>query len=175
MSIYKGLCNWSQYDDVCHLARISAALPDLGLTLTDKKNAHHFQIHQLQIRFFLTHNPLSQIPSTCPYQELDTRPIQSIAFSESRANIVCYPRKAQAGVKFIASFIVKRWHASLFRSTERRKVYIVGTWEKFNVNRFQIQKNSWINTSGSSVDVETPQIMFYGSVPRTGGQDLMVG
>lgn len=28
---HKGLCNWSHYDDVGHVARISAALPEFSL------------------------------------------------------------------------------------------------------------------------------------------------
>lgn len=42
--------------------------------------------------------------------------------------------------------VVTCWHASLSRSTQRRRVYTVGTWEKFTGKGFQKEKkNSWIN------------------------------
>lgn len=150
----------------------SVPLPDLTLTLPDNNTLSIF----IFIRLFLTHNPPRQTPLTVSLSGVRYLLDLSIAHLESQAHIFLYPRKIQAGVKIIAVFIVTRWHASLVRSTQCWKVYIVDTWEKFTMNGFQMQKkSSWINKRCRSLDMETLQIMFCGRLSLSGGQDHLMG
>lgn len=100
------------------IATMFIMLPDLTLTLPDNNKLSIL----IFIRLFLTHNPPWQTPLTVSLSGVRYLQDLRIAHLESQAHIFLYPQKMQAGVKMIAIFIIMCWHASLVRSTQRRKV-----------------------------------------------------